>query len=342
MKFKKAAALTMAAAMTLGVTGGMPVSADDDIYEVVVQFPTLGTTPSDLQKVEDAINERTESEIGVHVTFYPVSAFETNNTTSLMVSSGEKLDLAISIFEGGVANYVNKGMLLELDDLVDQYGQDIVEAEGVAMKGGYFDGALYGIPTEEKMGRVKAFECRKDLLDKYGIEYDENKIYTLEDLSEIFATVQAGEGDALVIAGMGGPLMERILTEGKQVLDSFQELILQPQSDVCHFRHFIREQGWEIREEELILEDGKFYPMMRVTRSIEGCVPWTKEEEAFGKFLLEARHPVLKLYLQRELGIRKKILEKLVDAGEGARERKAEVEEEKQLLMAALTRYESK
>ena len=46
------------------------------------------------------------------------------------------------------------------------------------------------------MGRVKAFECRKDLLDKYGIEYDENKIYTLEDLSEIFATVQAGEGDA--------------------------------------------------------------------------------------------------------------------------------------------------
>ena len=196
MKFKKAAALTMAAAMTLGVTGGMPVSADDDIYEVVVQFPTLGTTPSDLQKVEDAINERTESEIGVHVTFYPVSAFETNNTTSLMVSSGEKLDLAISIFEGGVANYVNKGMLLELDDLVDQYGQDIVEAEGVAMKGGYFDGALYGIPTEEKMGRVKAFECRKDLLDKYGIEYDENKIYTLEDLSEIFATVQAGEGDA--------------------------------------------------------------------------------------------------------------------------------------------------
>ena len=51
---------------------------------------------------------------------------------------------------------------------------------------------------------------------------------------------------------------------------------------------------------------------------------------------------MLKLYLQRVLGIRKKIVEKLVDAGEGARERKAEVEEEKQLLMAALTRYESK
>ena len=177
----------------------------------------------------------------------------------------------------------------------------------------------------------------KEHVQQYGVsDYIELR------LSDGLSALKAGEGDTLVIAGMGGPLMERILTEGKQVLDSFQELILQPQSDVCHFRHFIREQGWEIREEELTLEDGKFYPMMRVTRSIEGCVPWTREEEAFGKFLLEARHPVLKLYLQRELGIRKKILEKLVDAGEGARERKAEVEEEKQLLMAALTRYESK
>ena len=112
MKLKKVTALAMAAAMSLGMFGSMAASAEEDIYEVVIQFPTLGTTPPDLQLVEDAINERTESEIGVHVTFYPVSAFETNTTTSLMVSSGEKLDLAISIFEGGVANYVNQGMLL--------------------------------------------------------------------------------------------------------------------------------------------------------------------------------------------------------------------------------------
>ena len=104
----------------------------------------------------------------------------------------------------------------------------------------------------------------KEHVQQYGVsDYIELR------LSDGLSALKAGEGDTLVIAGMGGPLMERILTEGKQVLDSFQELILQPQSDVCHFRHFIREQGWEIREEELILEDGKFYPMMRVTRSIE-------------------------------------------------------------------------
>lgn len=38
--------------------------------------------------------------------------------------------------------------------------------------------------------------------------------------------VRTGEGDTLVIAGMGGPLMEKILTEGKAALPGFRELIL--------------------------------------------------------------------------------------------------------------------
>ena len=138
--------------------------ASGEIYEVVIQFPTLGDTPKDLQMVEDELNKITEPEIGVHVTFYPASAFELNNTTNMMVSSGEKLDLAMCMFEGGAQSYVNKGMLIELDELVEKYGQDIVAAEGVAMSGGYYDGTLYTVPTEEKMGRVKIFEARRDLL----------------------------------------------------------------------------------------------------------------------------------------------------------------------------------
>lgn len=173
-----------------------------EIYEVVMQFPTLGTTPKDIQLVEDAINARTESEIGVHVTLYPATAFDLNSTTNLMISSGEKLDLAMCMFEGGVGSYVNKGALLELDDLFATYGKDIAAAEGVAMSGGYFDGKLYGIPTEEKMGRVKAFFARKDLVDKYNIAYDPEHIYTYEELSDIFATVKAGEGSSFYCVGI--------------------------------------------------------------------------------------------------------------------------------------------
>lgn len=217
MRKKKVLAAMLVAAMTMGLatgcgdgtgtgenanadsksnetTAGTEI-ADGEIYECVVEYPTLGETPADLQLVEDALNEITEAKIGVHVTLYPINAFNSTQETTQMIASGQKLDLAISIFEGGCLNYVNSDSIIELDELVEKYGEDIRLAEGVAMGGGYINGTLYAVPTEEKMGRVKAFEARKDLLDKYGIVYDENKIYTPEELTEIFATIQAGEGD---------------------------------------------------------------------------------------------------------------------------------------------------
>lgn len=184
--------------------GGDSQTDSGELYEVIMQFPTLGTTPADIQMVEDAVNERTEKEIGVHVKMYPIHAFEINTTTNLMVSSGEKLDLMMSIFEQGVASYVNKGVLIELDDLVEKYGRDIVAAEGVAMNGGYFDGKLYAVPTEEKMGRVKGFRARADLIEKYNIAHDPNKLYTYEELTEVFSTVKDGEGAGFYIIGTSG------------------------------------------------------------------------------------------------------------------------------------------
>ncbi|WP_373217500.1 tRNA (adenine(22)-N(1))-methyltransferase TrmK [Ruminococcus sp. 5_1_39BFAA] len=161
-------------------------------------------------------------------------------------------------------------------------------------------------------------------------------------LSDGLAALSSGEGDTLVIAGMGGPLMERILTDGASVRESFGEMILQPQSDIPHFRRFIRAQGWEIRQEDMVLEDGKFYPMMRVTKA-ESIPPYSREEEAFGKLLLDRRHPVLKEYLLRELRIRNDIAGKLAQAPKpsAVAERLQEVKEEQQLILAALKKYES-
>ena len=155
--------------------------------------------------------------------------------------------------------------------------------------------------------------------------------------------------------------------------DSFSELILQPQSDIPHFRRFIQSQGWEIVEEKMVEEDGKFYPMMRVVRvhsedvpktgaqendlakslaaqengnaqqTAEAAVPYTLEE-AFGKFLLKEHNPVLYRYLLREERIRTDILKQLQAApqAEAVTARIREVKEEAQLIKAALAEYESK
>ncbi len=154
--------------------------------------------------------------------------------------------------------------------------------------------------------------------------------------------ISVGEGDTLVIAGMGGPLMEKILSDNPEVRDSFQELILQPQSDIPHFRHFLMSNGYRITEEKMILEDGKFYPMMKAIRDQKCNESWTPLEEMFGKYLLQEKNPVLQQFLQRELRIRQNILTKLQKAEtEETKKRRNEVEEEKQLILAALNIYES-
>ena len=131
--------------------------------------------------------------------------------------------------------------------------------------------------------------------------------------------------------------------EGRHALPGFQELILQPQSDIPHFRRFVMQNGYQIIQEEMILEDGKFYPIMKVVQH-EGEQPavWSREEEMFGRLLLERKHPGLKLYLERELRIRSEISAQLESAsGDAAMKRRMEVEEEKQLILTALKRYEN-
>ena len=150
----------------------------------------------------------------------------------------------------------------------------------------------------------------REHIHQYGLD---NYIETR--LSDGLKEIGKEEGDTLVIAGMGGPLMEKILTEGEETRKGFRELILQPQSDIPHVRKFLFENGYHIVNEEMVLEEGKF--------------------------LLEKCHPVLRQYLERELRIRKEILERLKDApGASAGQRRQEVEEEKRKILTALRRYE--
>lgn len=168
--------------------------ADGEIYEVVMAMPILGAEPPGMQAVEDAINAVTEPEIGVHLTMYPIFINDLASQQNLMITSGDKLDLAM-IFVTGVGTYVNKGALLPLDDLYAQYGQDIEAAEGIAMAGGYFNGNLYAVPSEEKWARSYGFYARTDILEELGMSFDPDTIYTYDDLTELFKAYKDKYGD---------------------------------------------------------------------------------------------------------------------------------------------------
>lgn len=159
-------------------------------------------------------------------------------------------------------------------------------------------------------------------------------------LSDGLARIRPGEVDTVIVSGMGGPLTIRILQEGKEVADQLNALILQPQSEICRVRRFLTENGYRIEQEDMVLEDGKYYPVMRVVHGTKE--PYEEWEYLYGKRLLEARHPVLLEFLKRELHIKESILEQLAgrSGSQSARERAEEICREREWIQKALAQYE--
>lgn len=125
-------------------------------------------------------------------------------------------------------------------------------------------------------------------------------------LSDGLQKLAPGEAHAMICAGMGGKLMMKILEEGEAQVACMEELILQPQSELAWFRENLREKGYTIVDEDMIFEDGKFYPMMKVVpKKLEGTEESDSAElnnrdiyDSFGKHLLCKKHPVLKDFLE--------------------------------------------
>ena len=133
-------------------------------------------------------------------------------------------------------------------------------------------------------------------------------------LSDGVKELQPKEVQTIVIAGMGGALMMRILTEGADVAHMAKRLVLQPQSELSAFRHFLADQGYKILEEDMVHEDGKFYSMMAASWAGEhgdGTVQMAEPEYKYGPLLLADRHPILRQYLLQQRGMKRRILDHL-------------------------------
>lgn len=210
-------------------------------------------------------------------------------------------------------------------------------------------------------GYIPVFLCQTEVIpsaiamdiNKGPLERAKNHIaeYHLQEriqtrLSDGLHNLLPGEADTVLIAGMGGALIQKILSEGGQALKGVSELILQPQSEIPRTRCFLREHGFVIVDENMIEEDGKFYPMMKVHKFDERMHAlgdrMQELEDQFGPVLLKTGNPVLMIWLERELVITDAISLRLAEQiekqtkNEKLIRRQQEISAKKKLLLEAL------
>ena len=105
---------------------------------------------------------------------------------------------------------------------------------------------------------------------------------------------------------------------------------------------FLLQNGYQIVQEEMVLDEGKYYPMMRVVpfKRKAKREKWDETQLRYGKLLLEMRHPILEQYLKREEQLKAEILEKLDhQRGEHITKRQAELKEELVCIRKGLKYY---
>lgn len=147
-------------------------------------------------------------------------------------------------------------------------------------------------------------------------------------LSDGTEALEKDEADTLLISGMGGRLMIRILQEGLARLGFFEELILQPQTEVDAVRKFLRENEYIIVDEDFVTEDGKYYPMIKalyrncvneeiLSSQYPDCAHVKKgtysilQEDLFGPVLLRKRPMDFVAYMKQKKEKTEEILQKI-------------------------------
>lgn len=117
-------------------------------------------------------------------------------------------------------------------------------------------------------------KARKNIYEEYGLE---DKIETR--LSDGLENLAPGEVDTVIIAGMGGGLTCKILQEGADKLDTLKELVLQPQSGVDLVRKLLERLGFPIVKERMLIEDGKYYVVIKAEKGQQSKIEKTTKTE---------------------------------------------------------------
>jgi tRNA (adenine22-N1)-methyltransferase len=148
------------------------------------------------------------------------------------------------------------------------------------------------LATDIKIGPV---EIAQKNIRKYGLQQNiETRLGSGLD------PICGHETDVIVIAGMGGMLIQEILFNGIEKAKKAGLIILQPMNAVEVIRKWLNENGFEIIDEALAMEESKLYNVI--------CSKWTGRRVKFDDYdyyvgykLINGSDPLLKNYLEKKL-----------------------------------------
>ncbi|MCX0396660.1 class I SAM-dependent methyltransferase [Clostridium perfringens] len=141
--------------------------------------------------------------------------------------------------------------------------------------------------------------------------------------------LKVGEVNGVILAGMGGNLTRDILLADMDKVKKYDFIILQPAQNPEVLREFLYKNDYEIIDEDLIKDEGRFYELFKVkyNENSEKLVFEDKLEYEVSALLRKKNHQLFKEFIEEKINRCETILSFIKEDTEAAKKRKSDLEE---------------
>lgn len=159
--------------------------------------------------------------------------------------------------------------------------------------------------------KVIATDISQNSLDKLENKLAEkpSDLNIVTRCSDGLKDIKPYEADTIVISGMGGFLIEDILSSSLEVAKSSSKLILQPNNSIDHLRGWLNRKGFVIQKEKDLFEKGIYYSVLCVRSGLEE--KYSPIELKYGRSLINSKSAVLREYLMMQQSEKEGIVKQL-------------------------------
>jgi putative aldouronate transport system substrate-binding protein len=175
--------------LILSVMGGTGLFAagqkqSEELPELL--WYVLGNPQPETDEVCAAVNEYIKDKVGARLRIVEVSDYFSKMT--MVISGQETFDMAWTN-ASLIYQYVPRGAWAPLDDLLAQYGQNIVKGTpSAALEGAKVNGQVYGLSIQPNLNSTTVAAIEKAWLDRYNMNAADIK--TLHDLDPLMANLK--------------------------------------------------------------------------------------------------------------------------------------------------------
>ena len=193
--------------------------------ELVIGFWAQAGIPADYQKVIDKVNEILIRDANCKIVdTVALNIGNYRDQLTLMLSGNEHLDTFVAHY-ANFASYAARGQIIEMDDILAEYGQGVIDTLGEQnLSAGKIGGKQYGLTTIRDLATTRGFVFRQDVLEEIGVDfekYDWKNHATYDEIHDILTLIKEKTNYVPLVPSSANQKLYETLADYDALGDSF-------------------------------------------------------------------------------------------------------------------------